>query len=117
MEIPSPSTNETADWISGFRDFFNSLLVSKSRTLKVPSAGTRAVFTIPKSRNRKFPAMSTLVDSDTRVLIQGITGSFGARHAQLSLDYGTKVVAGVTPGKGGQTFDHGAHRVPIFDTV
>jgi succinyl-CoA synthetase alpha subunit len=61
--------------------------------------------------------MSTLVDSDTRLLIQGITGSFGARHAQLSLDYGTKVVAGVTPGKGGQTFDHGAHKVPIFDTV
>jgi succinyl-CoA synthetase alpha subunit len=61
--------------------------------------------------------MAILVDSETRVLIQGITGSFGARHAQLSLDYGTKVVAGVTPGKGGTTFEHGAHRVPIFDTV
>src|SRR6202012_3168463 len=42
------------------------------------------------------------------------TGSFGARHAQLSLDYGTQVVAGVTPGKGGQLF---ADKVPIFDTV
>ena len=61
--------------------------------------------------------MSILVTPSTRVLVQGITGSFGARHAQLSLDYGTAVVAGVTPGKGGQFFEHGAHRVPIFDTV
>ncbi len=46
--------------------------------------------------------MSILVKPDTKVLIQGITGSFGAKHAQLSIDYGTQVVAGVTPGKGGQ---------------
>lgn len=58
--------------------------------------------------------MAILVKPDTRVLVQGITGSFGARHAQLSLDYGTRIVAGVTPGKGGQTF---ANTVPIFDTV
>ena len=61
--------------------------------------------------------MAILVRPDTRVLIQGITGGFGARHAQLSLDYGTAVVAGVTPGKGGQSFRHGAHAVPIFSTV
>ena len=58
--------------------------------------------------------MSILVTPQTRVLIQGITGSFGARHTQLSLDYGTQVVAGVTPGKGGQAFEG---KVPIFDTV
>ena len=58
--------------------------------------------------------MSILVTSSTKILIQGITGSFGARHAQLSLDYGSQVVAGVTPGKGGQLF---ADFVPIFDTV
>ncbi|MEI6375861.1 MAG: succinate--CoA ligase subunit alpha [bacterium] len=58
--------------------------------------------------------MSILVTPDTKILIQGITGSFGARHAKLSLDYGTKVVAGVTPGKGGQLFEN---QVPIFDTV
>jgi succinyl-CoA synthetase alpha subunit len=61
--------------------------------------------------------MAILVTPTTKVLVQGITGSFGARHAQLSLDYGTAVVAGVTPGKGGQFFEHGTHRVPIFDTV
>src|SRR4051812_16707702 len=61
--------------------------------------------------------MAILVTPETRVLIQGITGSFGARHAQLSLEYGTKVVAGVTPGKGGQFFEHAGARVPIFDTV
>jgi succinyl-CoA synthetase alpha subunit len=61
--------------------------------------------------------MAILVQPDTRLLVQGITGDFGSRHARLSLDYGTKLVAGVTPGKGGQTFEHGSHRVPIFDTV
>jgi len=61
--------------------------------------------------------MSILVNENTRVLIQGITGSFGGRHAQLSLDYGTAVVAGVTPGKGGQVFEHGDYKVPVFDTV
>jgi succinyl-CoA synthetase alpha subunit len=58
--------------------------------------------------------MAVLVTPETKVLVQGITGSFGARHTRLSLEYGTRVVAGVTPGKGGQEFD-GA--VPIFDTV
>jgi len=61
--------------------------------------------------------MSILVTPETRVLVQGITGDFGGRHAKLSLDYGTQVVAGVTPGKGGQFFEHGAHKVPIFNTV
>jgi len=58
--------------------------------------------------------MAILVTPQTRVLVQGITGSFGARHTQLSLDYGTQIVAGVTPGKGGQQF---AGTVPVFDTV
>ena len=61
--------------------------------------------------------MAILVDSNTRILVQGITGDFGSRHAKLSLDYGTQLVAGVTPGKGGQTFDHGSHKVPVYDTV
>ena len=58
--------------------------------------------------------MSILVQPDTKVLIQGITGGFGATHSQLSLEYGTQIVAGVTPGKGGQVFES---KVPIFDTV
>ena len=58
--------------------------------------------------------MAILVDENTKILVQGITGSFGGRHAQLSLDYGTQLVAGVTPGKAGQLF---ADRVPIFDSV
>ncbi|MGO8929526.1 MAG: succinate--CoA ligase subunit alpha [Limisphaerales bacterium] len=58
--------------------------------------------------------MSILVTPQTRVLVQGITGSFGARHTHLSLAYGTQIVAGVTPGKGGQRFDN---KIPIFDTV
>ena len=61
--------------------------------------------------------MAILVTPQTRILVQGITGDFGSRHAKLSLDYGTQLVAGVTPGKGGQTFEHGGHQVPIFDTV
>jgi succinyl-CoA synthetase alpha subunit len=61
--------------------------------------------------------MSILITPATKILIQGITGEFGARHTRLSLDYGTQVVAGVTPGKGGQFFEHGTHRVPIFNSV
>jgi succinyl-CoA synthetase alpha subunit len=61
--------------------------------------------------------MAILVQPDTKILVQGITGSFGAKHAQLSLDYGTLVTAGVTPGKGGQTFEHSGKKVPVFDTV
>ncbi|MFI5356544.1 MAG: succinate--CoA ligase subunit alpha [Opitutales bacterium] len=61
--------------------------------------------------------MSILITPATKILIQGITGEFGARHTRLSLDYGTQVVAGVTPGKGGQFFEHGAHKVPIFNSV
>ena len=58
--------------------------------------------------------MSILVDKNTRLLVQGITGSSGAFHAKSCMEYGTNVVAGVTPGKGGQVFEG---KVPVFDTV
>src|SRR5688500_1190054 len=58
--------------------------------------------------------MSILVDKSTRVITQGITGSAGAFHTKGCLDYGTKMVGGVTPGKGGQKDPNG---LPIFDTV
>jgi len=58
--------------------------------------------------------MSVLVDKNTRLVVQGITGSAGAFHTRQCMDYGTNVVAGVTPGKGGQLFDE---KVPVFDTV
>src|SRR5206468_7397291 len=58
--------------------------------------------------------MSVLVDKSTRLAVQGITGSAGAFHTRQCMEYGTNVVAGVTPGKGGQMFDG---KVPVFDTV
>src|ERR1041385_4909021 len=58
--------------------------------------------------------MSVLVDKNTRLLVQGITGTAGAFHTRQCMEYGTNVVAGVTPGKGGQKFDD---KVPVFDTV
>ncbi len=58
--------------------------------------------------------MSVLVDKNTKLLVQGITGKTGAFHARLSLEYGTAVVAGVTPGRGGERFED---QVPVFDTV
>jgi succinyl-CoA synthetase alpha subunit len=58
--------------------------------------------------------MSVLVDKNTRLVVQGITGSAGGFHARQCMEYGTNVVAGVTPGKGGQMFDD---KVPVFDTV
>jgi succinyl-CoA synthetase alpha subunit len=58
--------------------------------------------------------MSILVDKNTRLLVQGITGKAGAFHARGCRDYGTNVVAGVTPGRGGEQFDE---TIPVFDTV
>lgn len=57
--------------------------------------------------------MSVLVNENTKVIVQGITGGEGSFHAKQMLEYGTQVVGGVTPGKGGQTFEG----VPVFDTV
>jgi len=58
--------------------------------------------------------MAILVDSRTRLLVQGITGKSGAFHAKSCMEYGTNVVAGVTPGRGGESFEG---KVPVFDTV
>ena len=58
--------------------------------------------------------MSILVDENTRVVVQGITGQEGSFHARQCIAYGTKVVAGVTPGRGGQLFDE---QVPVFDSM
>src|SRR5438093_5662438 len=57
--------------------------------------------------------MSILVNKNTRVVCQGITGKAGEFHSKNCIEYGTKLIAGVTPGKGGQT----ALGVPVFDTV
>ncbi|MFQ5895382.1 MAG: succinate--CoA ligase subunit alpha [Nitrospinota bacterium] len=57
--------------------------------------------------------MSILVDESTRLLVQGITGREGSFHARRAIEYGTRVVGGVVPGKGGQRFDG----VPVFNTV
>ena len=58
--------------------------------------------------------MSIWVGKDTRLIVQGITGSAGSFHAGQMLEYGTRIVGGVTPGKGGSRFQDS---VPIFDTV
>ena len=58
--------------------------------------------------------MSIFIDDSTKLVVQGITGRDGSFHTKQMMEYGTRVVAGVTPGKGGQTFEGG---VPIFDTV
>ena len=60
--------------------------------------------------------MSVLVGFDTRLVVQGMSGSAGAFHARQMLEYGTRVVAGVTPGKGGSKVE-GLEKVPMFDTV
>ncbi len=57
--------------------------------------------------------MSILVDENTRVVVQGITGRDGSFHTRQMVDYGTNIVAGVTPGKGGQDLDG----IPVFDTL
>ena len=58
--------------------------------------------------------MAILVDSNTRLVVQGITGGEGTFHTKQAIDYGTNVVAGVTPGKGGMKWED---KVPVFNTV
>lgn len=58
--------------------------------------------------------MSILVDKNTRLVVQGITGGEGTFHTQQMIEYGTRVVAGVTPGKGGQKFEN---KIPVYNTV
>ncbi len=58
--------------------------------------------------------MSIFIDRSTRLLVQGITGRDGSFHAKQMMEYGTQVVGGITPGKGGQRFEGS---VPIFNTV
>ena len=58
--------------------------------------------------------MSVLVDKNTRLLVQGITGRAGGFHAKMCMEYGTNLVAGVTPARGGEMFEG---KVPVFDTV
>jgi succinyl-CoA synthetase alpha subunit len=61
--------------------------------------------------------MAIFIDRDTRLVVQGITGRDGSFHTEQMIEYGTRVVAGVTPGKGGQTFDSAGASVPVFDTM
>jgi succinyl-CoA synthetase alpha subunit len=58
--------------------------------------------------------LSILVNENTRVVVQGITGSEGSFHTEQMLDYGTQIVAGVTPGKGGQSFNE---KIPVYNTI
>ena len=60
--------------------------------------------------------MSVLVGYDTRLVVQGMSGSTGAFHTKQAIEYGTRVVAGVTPGKGGSKVA-GLEQIPMYDTV
>ena len=62
--------------------------------------------------------MAIFIDSDTKLVVQGITGRDGSFHTQQMMEYGTQVVAGVTPGKGGQTFEGpNGMSAPIFNSM
>src|SRR6186997_2887402 len=82
-----------------------------SRPLSSQSAPGLAT---PAERAHQGFRMAILVNADTRVICQGITGAFGAVHTKGCLHYGTQLVGGVTPGKGGTKDENG---LPIFDTV
>lgn len=68
----------------------------------------------PTAASSRESIMSIIVDKNTRVITHGISGKAGAFHTQQCLDYGTQMVGGVVPGKGGTKSEHG---LPIFNTV
>jgi succinyl-CoA synthetase alpha subunit len=68
---------------------------------------------LSKSSREEAAKMGILIDKNTRAIVQNITGTQGSFHARLMMDYGTKIVAGVTPGKGGKDFNG----IPVYDTV
>ena len=61
--------------------------------------------------------MAIILNKNTKAIVQGITGDAGSFHAKQMIEYGTQIVGGVTPGKGGQFFEHAGKKVPIFNTV
>src|ERR1700722_15630717 len=90
----------------------SSEILADFKTTQFPHAASR----LPYSPPHRYPPplMSILVNKETKVICQGITGSAGAFHTKQCLEYGTKMVGGVTPGKGGGKDDNG---LPIFNTV
>ena len=88
-----------------------SQLVSKPTMLEAAREAVRPSANGCRSEGRT--SMAIFVDADTKVVVQGLTGGQGRFHGLRNRDYGTKVVAGVTPGKGGQDVDG----IPVFDTV
>ena len=61
--------------------------------------------------------MTIFVNESTKVIVQGMTGSEGTKHTKRMLKAGTKIVAGVTPGKGGQSVDMDGQIIPVFNSV
>ena len=61
--------------------------------------------------------MSILINKNTRLVVSGMTGREGSFHTRQMIEYGTNVVAGVTPGKGGIQFEAGDKTIPVFDTI
>jgi succinyl-CoA synthetase alpha subunit len=61
--------------------------------------------------------MSIFINDASKVIVQGMTGSEGTKHTRRMLASGTKIVGGVTPGKGGQVVDIDGHQLPVFNTV
>src|SRR3984957_18462797 len=90
----------------------SSEILADFKTTQFPHAASR----LPYSPPHRYPPplMSILVNKETKVICQGITGAAGAFHTKQCLEYGTKMVGGVTPGKGG---GKDANGLPIFDTV
>src|ERR1041384_3000159 len=108
-------TSSKAEKFSPIRAWQLSRLRPWPKLLKRSSMPSRVVKfrRFGESSKSKYNFMAILVNKNTRVLTQGITGATGQFHTKACKDYGTQMVAGVTPGKGGTEFEG----IPIFDTV
>ena len=102
-----PRASWTSSRADGLTDAAKKVVAARLADRRPPTVSPRSNPPIVSTLARRF-AMSILIDKNTRVLCQGITGKVGQFHTKGCLDYGTQIVGGVTPGKGGETVDRRA---------
>ena len=113
IEIPE---NEVDGFLQEYEEALHDTSV-ESFQWKNSSFRIAGLMAIVRGQARGPLIMSILVDHNTRLIVQGITGSAGKFHAEQCLKYGTQLVGGVTPGRGGESVELDGRKIPVFNTA